>query len=83
MPVTPKVFWKKSKVKTWFIGLAREVLAGEDLPVSESSVATGKKSGYLSRISESLQWSYKPPGRISESLQWNYKPLGRITESLQ
>ena len=41
MPVTPKVFWKKSKVKTWFIGLAREVLAGEDLPVSESSVATG------------------------------------------
>ena len=43
MPKTPKVFWKKSKVKTWFIGLAREVLAGEDLPVSESSVATGKK----------------------------------------
>ena len=34
MPETPKVFRKKSKVKTWFNGLAREVLTGEDLPVS-------------------------------------------------
>ena len=41
MPETPKVFRKKSKVKTWFNGLAREVLTGEDLPVRESSVATG------------------------------------------
>ena len=41
MPETPKIFRKKSKVKTWFNGLAREVLAGEDLPVRESSVATG------------------------------------------
>ena len=41
MPETPKVFWKKSKVKTWFNGLAREVLTGEDLPVRESSGATG------------------------------------------
>jgi len=41
MPETPKVFRKKSKVKTWFNGLAREVLTGEDFPVSESSVATG------------------------------------------
>ena len=38
---TPKVFRKKSKVKTWFNGLAREVLTGEDLPVRESSGATG------------------------------------------
>jgi len=28
-------------VKMWFNRLAREVLTGEDLPVSESSVATG------------------------------------------
>ena len=41
MPETLKVFRKKSKVKTWFNGLAREVLTGEELPVSESSVATG------------------------------------------
>ena len=41
MPETPKVFRKKSKVKTWFNGLAREVLTGEDLPVRESSGATG------------------------------------------
>ena len=36
-----KVFRKKSKVKTWFNGLAREVLTREDLPVREPSVATG------------------------------------------
>ena len=41
MPETPKVFRKKSKVKTWFNRLAREVLTGEDLPVRVSSVATG------------------------------------------
>ena len=41
MPENPKVFWKKSKVKTWFNEIAREVLTGEDLPVSESRVATG------------------------------------------
>ena len=41
MPETPKLFRKKSKVKTWFNGLAREVLTGEDLPVREYSVATG------------------------------------------
>ena len=28
-------------MKTWFNGLAREVLTGEVLPVSEPSVATG------------------------------------------
>ena len=28
-------------MKTWFNGLAREVLTGEDLPVREPSVATG------------------------------------------
>ena len=39
MPETPKVFRKKSKVKTWFNRLAREVLTGVDLPVS--SVGTG------------------------------------------
>ena len=41
MPETPKVFRKKSKVKTWFKGLAREDLTGEDLPVREQRVATG------------------------------------------
>jgi len=41
MPETPKLFRKKSKVKTWFNGLAREVLTGEDLPVRVSSVTTG------------------------------------------
>ena len=35
MPETPKVFRKKSKVKTWFKGLAREDLTGEQ------RVATG------------------------------------------
>ena len=39
--MTLKVFWKKSKVKTWFNRLAREVLTGEDLPVSGLRVATG------------------------------------------
>ena len=38
---TRKVFRKKSIVKTWFNGLAREVLTGEDSPVRESSGATG------------------------------------------
>ena len=32
---------EKSKGRTWFNELAREVLTGEELPVSESSVATG------------------------------------------
>ena len=41
MPENLKVFRKKSKVKTWFNELAREVLTGEDLPVREPSVATG------------------------------------------
>ena len=43
MPETPKLFRKKSKMKTWFNGLAREVLTGEDLPVRVSSVTTGNK----------------------------------------
>ena len=41
MPETLKFFRKKSKVKTWFNGLAREVLTGEDLPVRVSSETTG------------------------------------------
>jgi len=56
MHETPKVFQKKSKVNTWFNGLAREVLTGEDLPVSESSVAAGNTvttfQGYLSLPSD-------------------------------
>ena len=40
MPETPKLFRKKSKVKTWFSGLAREVLTGEDLPVRRLSETT-------------------------------------------
>ena len=50
MPETPKVFRKKSKVKTWFNRLAREVLTGEVLPVNESCVATFQ--GYPSLPSE-------------------------------
>ncbi|XP_023331744.1 uncharacterized protein LOC111703889, partial [Eurytemora carolleeae] len=57
MPETPKVFRKKSKVRTWFNGLAREVLTGEDLPARESSVATGNTvatfQGYPSLPSDS------------------------------
>ena len=41
MPKTPKLFRKKSEVKTWFNGLAREVLTGENLPVRVSSVTIG------------------------------------------
>ena len=41
MPETPKLFRKKSKVKTFFNGLAREVLTGEDLPVRRISATTG------------------------------------------
>ena len=41
MPKTPKLFQKKSKVKNFFNGLAREVLTGEDLPVRVPSVDTG------------------------------------------
>ena len=56
MPKTLKVFWKKSKVKTWFNRLAREVLTGEDLPVHGPRVATGntvaKFQGYPSLPSE-------------------------------
>ena len=56
MPETPKVFRKKSKVKTWFNRLAREVLTGEVLPVNESCVATGNTvatfQGYPSLPSE-------------------------------
>ena len=37
----------------------------------------------IGKISESLQWNYKPLGKISESLQWNYKSPGKINESLQ
>ena len=55
MPETPKVFRKKSKVKTWFNRLAREVLTGEDWPVSEPRVATGNTvatfQGYPNLIS--------------------------------
>ena len=40
MPQTPKIFRKKSKVKTWFNGLAWEVLTGEDLPVRRLSETT-------------------------------------------
>ena len=40
MPENPKVFRKKSKAKTWFSGLAREVLTGEDLPVRRFSETT-------------------------------------------
>ena len=54
MPETPKVFRKKSKVKTWFNRLAREVLTGVDLPVS--SVGTGNTvatfQGFLSLPSD-------------------------------
>ena len=32
---------EKSNVRTWFNELAREILTGEELPVSESCVATG------------------------------------------
>jgi len=39
MPETPKLFRKKSKVKTWFNGIARETLAGEYLPESELSTS--------------------------------------------
>ena len=57
MPETPKVFRKKSKVRTWFNGLAREVLTGEDLPVRVSSVGTGNTvatfQGYPSLPSDS------------------------------
>ena len=47
MPETPKLFRKKSKVKTWFNGLAREVLTGEDLPVRRLSVTTGSNVATL------------------------------------
>ena len=40
MPETPKVFWKKSKVKTCFDRLASETLAGDQLSKSELQVAT-------------------------------------------
>ena len=64
MSETPKVFWKKSKVKTWFNGLAREVLTGEDLPVREPSVATGNTEanfqGYPSLPSEDSGLSNSP-----------------------
>ena len=44
-------------MRTWFNGLAREVLTGEDLPVRVSSVATGNTvatfQGYPSLPSDS------------------------------
>ena len=36
-------------MKTWFNGLAREVLTGEVLPVSEPSVATGSRVANFQR----------------------------------
>ena len=39
MPETPKLFRKKSKVKTWFNRIARETLAGEYLLESELSTS--------------------------------------------
>ena len=66
MPETPKVFWKKSKVKTWFNGLAREVLTGEDLPVRELSVATGNTvatfQGYPSLPSDDSEMEVEMEG---------------------
>ena len=41
MPETPKLFRKKSKVKNFFNGLAREVLTGEELPGRVPSVNPG------------------------------------------
>ena len=38
MPETLKLFRKKSKVRTWFNGIARETLAGDFVPESGLSV---------------------------------------------
>ena len=42
MPETPKLFRKKSKVRTWFNKIARELVAGNYLPESELSASSLK-----------------------------------------
>ena len=57
MPETPKLFRKKSKVKIWFNGLAREVLM-RGFACEWIKCGYRKYSGYLSRICEFTQWRF-------------------------
>ena len=78
MPETPKVFRKKSKVKTWFNGLARETLAGDYLSerapngsrVPAGSVATGNTvaefHGYLTLPSDDSEYEVEMEGQQSQ-----------------
>ena len=58
---------KKSKVKTWFNGLAREVSTGEDLPVSGPRGAVGNKvatfQGYPSLHSDDSESEVEMEGQ--------------------
>ena len=86
MPETPKVFRKKSKVKTWFNGLAREVLTGEDWPVRRLSEATAGSvatfQGYPSLPSDDSESEGEMEGPSHPVLDGNEATISAITSAI-
>ena len=50
MPENPKLFRKKSKVRTWFNVLARETVAGDYLPQSELIAGSQQQSSAVASV---------------------------------
>ena len=94
MPETPKVFRKKSKVKTWFNGLARETLAGDYLSerapngsrVPAGSVATGNTvaefHGYLTLPSDDSEYEVEMEGQQSQQPDNMAVVMGQLKQLL-
>ena len=75
---------EKSKVKTWFNGLAREVLTGEDLTMRRSSVTTGNTvatfQGYPSLPSDNSE--SEGDGRtLSPSDRWHGRDKAAVPDA--
>ncbi len=86
MPETPKVFWKKSKVKTWLNGLARETLAGDHLSDSELRVATGNTvatfQGYPSLPSDDSGSEVEMEGEPNPPMENMAEVMGQLQQLL-
>ena len=94
MPETPKVFRKKSKVKTWFNGLARETLAGDYLSerapngsrVPAGSVATentvAEFHGYLTLPSDDSEYEVEMEGQQSQQPDNMAVVMGQLKQLL-
>jgi hypothetical protein len=94
MPETPKVFRKKSKVKTWYNGLARETLAEDYLSerapngsrVPAGSVATGNTvaefHGYPTLPSDDAESEVKMEGQQSQQPDNMAVVMGQLKQLL-